>query len=458
MLLYGSGTPPRIIRFFERIAGGTTLAPTSLQIDKARRRITPRQAITRLTHNSGAAPHILLCVHGGVAPRSDHRMQLGQHMLGVRDDGIVATRRMLQWVCKDLPATSSDPSGGATGRLPFIHLFSCHSGVLRKQLKPGSALWRSAYVLVYASKRRTSLCASGGAIATAIRYADWCERQRIAVDPLRLMAMAGLRRGECLTLMGGDLSGPLVWHAPKSEADLSDQRSLAMLQGDPSDVARLREHVDRLTPAEIELLPAASLRALLSNRMERDDVDGVRALITEHPEMLNASDAFGETPLIEAAEKRADRCLALLLELGCDPNGVGQLSTPLTMCLAALNYDFGVLELLLAHGADPNLIAPSGHTALMYAIDDEWEAGIQCLLAHGARMDVRDPGGLTCFEDAALNGKSVAIDLMLAAGAGEAEGLNPALIRDVYEAGHTALASTLTAYLQRSDKARSPSA
>ncbi len=449
MLLYGCDTPPSIIRFFERLAAGTRLAPKSLQIDKVRHHMTARQAITRLTRNSDAAPHILLCTHGSLAQKSGHRMQRGDHMVTVNDaESAVTTRRVLQWIKNDL-AKSGPGSGRSAASLPFIHLFSCQAGAFRKQLKPGSALWRSAYVMVYASKRNTSLSASGSSISTAISYVDWCERQRIAVDPLKMMALAGLRRGECLTLMGGDLSAPLVWHAPKSEADLSDENSLDILQGDPDDVARLRESFHALTSAERGMLPATSLRSLLSNRMERDNTDDVKLLLEKHPELLDASDEHGVTPLIEAIEKGAKRCVALLLEHRCDPNKATQESTPLTMCVSAIDCDLGVLELLLEHKADPNLKDPRGFTALMLATDDEWQAGIMRLLQYKARMDLRDPHGLTSFEDAALSGKSRAVSMMLAFGAGEAEGLNPALIRDVFDAGHEALAVTLAEHLHR---------
>ncbi len=444
LLLYGSGTNPVTISCLSKLATSTVLQPRILNLES--RRLSARTAVDRLTSGT-AASHLMLCIHGGILHRSSAPVRKASHrvmMANGRNDSI-DTMRFLEWVTTALASTGRAKSP-APAALPFVHLLSCSAAILREQIKPDSSLWRSAYFLIYSSKRSTSLSACGSSMATAVRYVDWCERQRREVDPLKLLYLAGLRRGECMTLMGGDLTEPLVWHAPKSEADLSDQQSMSALRGDAHDIDRLLERVAALTAAEQALLPPPSLRGLLSNRLERDDVEAVTVLLDEHPELRDAHCIQGLSPIIEAVDKRANRCLGLLLERGADPDARSVDTSALEICAIGPDYNLRGLQLLLACGADPNLSNPEGFTALATAVDYEWEAGVKFLLAHGARMDVRS-GGLSCLEAAALNGKAEPVHWLLAAGAGQAEGLNAALIEKVADKGHHPIAAVLRAAL-----------
>lgn len=444
LVLYGSNFSTPSIQYLNKIIASTSLAPSVLEIDSNDPRGTARDAVYRLTRNGDAGSHLLLCAHGSVADRQ----RQGKHAVRVSTvaTDAVTTRRVLHWITDDLMGSlSSRKTTG--GSRPFIHLLSCHAGALRKELKPGSDLWQRAYVLIYSSKRRTSLGASGSAMKTAIRYLGWCERRQREVDPLKLMYLAGLRRGECMTLMGGDLSAPLVWHAPKSAADLSDQRSLAMLQGDPRDVARLHEHAAALTPAELGLLPRTSLRELLSSRLERDDVDSVSALLDAHPELRDAPDILGSRPLLDAAVAMSHRCMARLLACGASPNSVNEAGDVSALALSVYRGDLDGLSLLLDSGADPNLLLDDeGLTALRFAVEYNWKEGISCLLDHGARMDLR-VDGLTCLESAAEDGFAEAVECLLSAGAGENDGLSAELVALARANGDRAIADMLEAAL-----------
>lgn len=445
LMLYGGGTPNDTVDYLNRLAATTTLAPRIVNIEQ--QRLSARDAVTQLVRDSDSSAHLMLCVHGAIAPASQGRIRAGRHLLNVAQGSAepVHTKQFLAWMTAEL-ATAGKENAAPPATLPFVHLFSCQAGVLRKQIKPGSALWRGAYYLIYASKRSTSLSACGNAMTTAVRYVDWCQRQRCAVDPLTLLYLAGLRRGECMTLMGGDLSEPLVWHAPAAEADLTDQRSMAALRGHARDIDRLQARAAALTNDERALLPQASLRELLSSRLERDDATAVAALLTAHPALRDECCIQGVPPLVEAADKCAHRCLAVLLAQGADPNAAAGHSSALQTCVIGPRPNLPGLTLLLAQGADPNLADEDGYTPLALAVAAEWTPGIDCLLAHGARMD-RQADGLTCLEAAALNGKSHAVDLLLRAGAGEADGLTQALVEEVLTEGHADIAAALRAAL-----------
>ncbi len=447
LMLYGGGIARESVACLNQFVARTTLAPRIIDVET--QRLSAREAIAQLTQDSDAGAHLMLCIHGAAAPYSKGDLRKGRHVLNF-DERVadpLPTEQLLGWLTEELSAADKGPPGTPV-TLPFVHLFSCQSGILRKHIQPGSALWRKAYYLVYSSKRSTSLSACGNAMTTAMRYVDWCQRNRGKVDPLKLLYLAGLRRGECMTLMGGDLAAPLVWHAPKSEADLSDQRSLAAIHGHAGDIARLHEQAAALSPAERALLPQASLRELLSSRMERDDAAAVAVLLDAHPALLDQGCIQDVPPVVEAAEKRAHRCLAALLERGANPNALAGNTSALETCVIAPGRNLQGLALLLAHGADPDFADAAGYTALTLAVDVEWAAGIDCLLAHGARMDIK-ADGLTCLEAAVLNGRAHSVQWLLKAGAGAAEGLSTALMQEALADGHTGIAAALGAALMK---------
>lgn len=428
LVLHGSAPSTEMVNFLDKVVSATSLAPTVVNVDKDCPGVSAFEAVSRLTSEAGSGAHFLLCIHGMVSAEHGEFFRQNMHAVSVSDarGGFVSTQHLLSWITADL-ASRVHRSSSADGVLPFIHLLSCHAGTLRQQLKPGSDLWRSAYFLIYSSKRETNVNACSTAITTAIRYADWCQRRRQAVDPLKLMFLAGVHRGDCMTLMGGDLREPLVWHAPKSEADLAEQRSLAMLQGDCGDVAWLHRMAAALEPAERALLPPLSTRELLSSRIGRDDLRAVAALLNAHPELRDQPSVLGIPPLIEAADVGANRCLALLLGLGADPNArlADGSGSALEMCANVRNIDG--LRALLAAGADPNLADPDGFTPMMRAVEKDWKMGIQSLLDHGARMDLRFDG-LTPLEAAVEDGCAEAVACLLSAGAGVNEGLTSTLV------------------------------
>lgn len=104
----------------------------------------------------------------------------------------------------------------------------------------------------------------------------------------------------------------------------------------------------------------------------------------------------------------------VLLEAGANPNdGV-------TLTIAASGGDLAVLELLLAHGADPNCPWATDGSAPLYAIL-HWAVqsdGIRWLLEHGADPDpVFTPTGATPLHLAAMRWDVALVELLLARGA-----------------------------------------
>jgi hypothetical protein len=264
-----------------------------------------------------------------------------------------------------------------------IHLVGCEAGALRSQISRSNPIWKFAYLLLYSSKKTTSLDASASSLSAAIRYADFCDQTDRALDPFKLFYIAGIHRSECMTLMGGDLEEPLVWHAPKSVRALADLTSIATLSGCSKDLSKFQAHAKQLDAHERAMIPEISLRELLSSRIGHDDQDGVIALTNEHPELLNAPSITGLLPLGEAIDRK----------------------------------HMALLQDLLDQQADPNAPDKDGDTALMVALRLVEPAAIPILLSHGARSDLA-LGGRSVLEQAVLNEDVKMLSLLLRGGLG----------------------------------------
>ena len=144
---------------------------------------------------------------------------------------------------------------------------------------------------------------------------------------------------------GGEPTLPLAIVAARNAADLV--RTLLLQHHDPDE-----SDAHGLTP----LMWAARSGA----------VDSIKVLLDAgaNPDARDARN--GWTPLFHAIHKGQAGAVRLLLERGVNPNTPAGMLRPLAM--AAADRDPAIVQLLLAHGADPNARGIGGSTALSVAV------------------------------------------------------------------------------------------
>lgn len=108
------------------------------------------------------------------------------------------------------------------------------------------------------------------------------------------------------------------------------------------------------------------MEKLILTAAKKGNVEAIRALLTADPELLNARDSDGSTPLHCASWKGHPDAVQLLIETGADVDARNQNdhygTTPLHA--AAHGNQTAVARLLLEAGADPSITNLHGRTPL----------------------------------------------------------------------------------------------
>ena len=155
-------------------------------------------------------------------------------------------------------------------------------------------------------------------------------------------------------------------------------------------------------PAMLALGFASSSIALcgpIHDAARKGDQAKVVALLEQNPELVFSKDKFGNTPLHLAALHNQPAIAALLLANGADvnarnidehriPRAANAGETPLTLALLSYQHK-EMLELLLTHGADVNIMLSDGDTPLHRATKRDRPDDVELLLANGADPNAR---------------------------------------------------------------------
>lgn len=175
-------------------------------------------------------------------------------------------------------------------------------------------------------------------------------------------------------------------------------------------------------------------------------VEAVKAMLAMNPGLVNARDERGATAVLNAVYRGQDEVLKLLLEAGAELDifeaaAVGDVKrlrkflstkraraellnlssaegfTPLG--LAAFFGQVEALEFLLSRGAEIDLVMDSRNrnTALDAAAAANELRAVEVLLAHGADPNIQAAGGYSPLHKAANHGNVAMVKLLLSKGA-----------------------------------------
>ena len=147
----------------------------------------------------------------------------------------------------------------------------------------------------------------------------------------------------------------------------------------------------------------------------RDDVEMVARLIAAGAD-VNRTNRYDETPLSLACVNGNPGILEDLLELGALPNLPAAGEPPLLTCARTGSVD--AVELLLSHGANPNITEDwKGQTAVMWAAAEDHAEVVETLVAHGADVNAAATPGQAALFIAVQLGHDATVRALLAAGA-----------------------------------------
>ncbi|NWX06686.1 ANKR7 protein, partial [Caloenas nicobarica] len=121
---------------------------------------------------------------------------------------------------------------------------------------------------------------------------------------------------------------------------------------------------------------------------ENGHVDVVRFLVQANCQ-LNLADNF-RSPLMKAVQYQRERCVAMLLEHGADPN-LADADGNTALHLAVLSPNMTVAWLLLEYNANIDAQNKEGFTPLNLAVSNHHEELVELLRKKGADGHVEDP-------------------------------------------------------------------
>jgi ankyrin repeat protein len=175
-------------------------------------------------------------------------------------------------------------------------------------------------------------------------------------------------------------------------------------------------------------LSVAALCDPIHKAVEKGQDAKVVALLKQNPGLISSRDKVGNTPLHVAAMHNRVEIAELLLANGADVNAENYQKvemrdhkwrrwgeTPLSLALWAYNNK-PMVELLLTHGADPNVVLSYGVTPIYRAVQRDLPDDVALLLANNANPN-QNYANSTPLHQAVIHDQRPIVQILLANGA-----------------------------------------
>ncbi|REE92900.1 ankyrin repeat protein [Paenibacillus taihuensis] len=154
------------------------------------------------------------------------------------------------------------------------------------------------------------------------------------------------------------------------------------------------------------------------------DAEQLTEILDAYPDLANAENEDGLTPLGYAAHFGNTSAVQVLLNHGANPNAVSHSKLSYIPSNTALHAaiagerNLDVIRLLLSHQAQTTIFDSNSHTCLHTAAfhDDNLEL-ISLLIEHGAEVNAKIEGGVTALALAVEQGNDKVAELLRSNGA-----------------------------------------
>ena len=284
---------------------------------------------------------------------------------------------------------------------------------------------------MYGSKKSSDSQDQLPCMEAALRYLGLCKKNPNTYEPLALFETVASHRSNCISIAGGTLTSPVVAHAPHALRDIMSPLFQIDTAADPDVIQDKRISGSTLSLQKLVQIESARLSTtshstypedeqivrLLTNCIQRGDLNTMAEILAERPDLLNAKDHQDNSLLIWAISLGELAITKFLIKHTRMVNESGSEGlTPLHF--AAQANDVKSIKLLLnddQQGTRAELDRQDdyGDTPLMMAITKNATNAATCLIYAGANIHLANHEGETPVMLAAEQGDLNLVRLIL---------------------------------------------
>jgi ankyrin repeat protein len=160
------------------------------------------------------------------------------------------------------------------------------------------------------------------------------------------------------------------------------------------------------------ILSAHAIGATIFEAINDNNLEEIKNIITENPDVINERDDRYCDPLTVASIAGNLEIMKYLISQGADINTIDREGSNL-LHNAAANGHLEVVKYLLDQGFDINAEDANGNTAILFASGKDNIVLIQYLIDHGASLDLESVDGRTCMLNSVLSGNTDIVQLFM---------------------------------------------